>query len=288
MGDKMQIIDTIPYFNQNYHSSIEFLRKYYGEYPEIFKEYFAYHCKDTEERHQASLEKYPGVLSDIDLVYKYIVPIIRETDEHYKNNYQVSFPVDINLIVGGFGSNAYTYRQIIPNITFALEKLSPVPDHLRTIVAHEFGHAAHNIISNDTGIDWTNVDWNSPLTWLYQEGAATHFSRQTAKGINESVYFSFDDEGEEWLQFFGKNKEKIISDFARDVTNLTPFAVFKEWFSISGGSKFGYNRLGYLIGDQFFQNLIKINGELGAITAWKDSCFKENVVSWLLNTTQKV
>jgi hypothetical protein len=284
----MQIIDTIPYFKQNYHSSIEFLRNYYGEYPEIFKEYFAYHCKDIEERHLASLEKYPGVLSDIDLVYKNIVPIIRETAEHYKNNYQVSFPVDINLIVGGFGSNAYTYRQIIPNITFALEKLSPVPDHLRTIVAHEFGHAAHNIISNDAGIDWKNVDWNSPLTWLYQEGAATHFSRQTAKGINESVYFSFDDEGEKWLQFFGENQEKIISEFAKDVTTETPFAVFKEWFSITGGSKFGYNRLGYLIGDQFFQNLLKINGEHGAITAWKDTCFKENVVSWLLNTTQKV
>jgi hypothetical protein len=280
----MQIIDTIPYFKQTYHSSIVFLRKYYGEYPEIFKEYFTYHCKDTEERHHASLEKYPDVLSDIDLVYKEIIHIIHETAEHYKSNYQVSFPVDINLIVGGFGSNAYTYRQIIPNITFALEKLSPVPDHLRTIVAHEFGHAAHNIISNNAGIDWKNVDWNSPLTWLYQEGAATHFSRQTAKGINESVYFSFDDEGEEWLQFFSKNQEKIISNFARDVTTETPIAVFKEWFSITGGTKFGYNRLGYLIGDQFFQNLIKINGELGAITAWKDPCFKEYVVNWLLNT----
>jgi hypothetical protein len=284
----MQIIDTIPYFKQNYHSSIEFLRNYYGEYPEIFKEYFAYHCKDTEERHQASLEKYSGVLSDIDRVYKNIVRIIHETSEHYESNYQVLFPIDINLIVGGFGSNAYTYRQIIPNITFALEKLSPVPDHLRTIVAHEFGHAAHNIISNDAGIDWSNVDWNSPLTWLYQEGAATHFSRQTAKGINESVYFSFDDEGEEWLRFFSKNQEKVISEFAKDVTTETPLTVFKEWFSITGGSKFGYNRLGYLIGDQFFQNQLKNNGEHGAITAWKDPCFKENVVSWLLNTTQKV
>ncbi|ANX11539.1 hypothetical protein ABE41_005925 [Fictibacillus arsenicus] len=280
----MQIIDTIPYFKQNYHSSIEFLRNYYGEYPEIFKEYFAYHCKDTEERHLASLEKYPGVLSDIDLVYKNIVPIIHGTAEHYKNNYQVSFPADINLIVGGFGSNAYTYRQIIPNITFALEKLSPVQDHLKTIVAHEFGHAAHNIISNNAGIDWKNVDWNSPLTWLYQEGAATHFSRQTAKGIKESVYFSFDDEGEKWLQFFSKNQEKIISDFARDVTTETPIAVFKEWFSITGGAKFGYNRLGYLIGDQFFQELIKRNGELVAIVAWKDTSYKENVINWLLNT----
>lgn len=283
----MQIIDTIKYFKQNYHSSIKFLRNYYEEYPDIFNEYFAYHCKDTEERHQASLEKYPGVQSDISRVYKNIVPIIHETAEHYNNNYKVSFPVHINLIVGGFGSNAYTYRQIIPNITFALEKLSPVPDHLRTIVAHEFGHAAHNIISNDAGIDWTNVDWNSPLTWLYQEGAATHFSRQIAKGINESVYFSFDDEGEEWLRFFSENQEKVISEFAKDVTTETPFAVFKEWFSITGGSKFGYNRLGYLIGDQFFQELIKGNGELEAIVAWKYTDFKENVTNWLLRT-QKV
>lgn len=283
----MQIIDTIPYFKQNYYSSIEFLRKYYKKYPEIFKEYFAYHCKDTEERHQASLGKYPGLLFRIDHVYKNIMPIILETAENYYINYKVSFPVDVNLIVGGFGSNAYTYRQIIPNITFALEKLSPVPDHLRTIVAHEFGHAAHNIISNDIGIDWSNVDWNSPLTWLYQEGAATHLSRQTAKGINKSVYFSFDDEGEEWLQYFSGNQEKIISEFAKDVTTETPFAVFKEWFSINGGLKFGYNRLGYLIGDQFFQELIRKNGELEAIVAWKYTDFKENVTNWLLRT-QKV
>jgi hypothetical protein len=283
----MQIIDTIPYFKQNYHSSIEFLRHYYEKYPQIFKEYFAYHCKDTEERHQASLGKYPNVLFRVDRVYENIVPIIHETTEQFESNYQVSYPVDVNLIVGGFGSNAYTYRQIIPNITFALEKLSPDRDHLRAIVAHEFGHAAHNIISNDSGIDWSNVDWNSPLTWLYQEGTATHFSRQTAKGINESVYFSFDDEGEEWLQFFSGNQEKIIFDFAKDVATETPFSVFKEWFSITGGSKFGYNRLGYLIGDQFFQELIKRNGELEAIIAWKYTDFKENVTNWLLRK-QKV
>jgi hypothetical protein len=194
--------------------------------------------------------------------------------------YEVDFPVDVNLIVGGFGSNAFTYRQIIPNVTFALEKLSPVPDHLKAITAHEFGHAAHNIISNDAGMEWSKVDWNSPLTWLYQEGAATHFSRQTAKGMNESIYFSFDDEGEKWLQFFYKNEDKIISAFAVDVTTETPFVVFKEWFSINGGLKFGYSRLGYLIGDRFFQELIKRRGERGAIIAWKDADFKESLVSF--------
>jgi hypothetical protein len=79
----MQIIDTIPYFQKNYHSSMDFLRMYYSEYPDIFKEYFAYHCKDTDDRHKASLEKYPFVLSEISLVHKNILPIIHGMSDKY-------------------------------------------------------------------------------------------------------------------------------------------------------------------------------------------------------------
>jgi hypothetical protein len=266
----LKIIDTIPFFMDNYQPSLRILRNYYNKYPEIFKEYFAYHCKDNDERHNNSISRYPEYLSSIKLVHKNIVPIIKEIINEYFRIYQVSFPIEVNLIVGGFGSNAYTYRQIIPNITFALEKLSPEHEHLKTIVAHEFGHATHNIISNDAAIDWKKIQWNNPLTWLIQEGAAIHFSRRTVPNLHPSVYFSFNDEGHEWLTFSESNKQEIKMEFAKDYANETPQSLFREWFSINGGERFGYSRLGYFLGDMFFQNLILKKGEQNAIISWKD------------------
>ncbi|KQL34368.1 hypothetical protein [Psychrobacillus sp. FJAT-21963] len=277
----MRIIDTVPYFLYNYNSSIDFLRTYYSVYPDVFKEYFTYHCKDTEERHMESLKKYPEYIERIKEVHHNILPIIEETEEEYFKLFQISFPIDVNLIVGGFGSNAYTHRQFIPDITFSLEKLSPKTEHLRTIVAHEFGHAAQNIMSEEAGIDWTEVQWKSPLTWLNQEGAATHFSRRTAINLNSSIYFSYNDEGEDWLSFSTKNRKEIKRAFSEDYSNLTDELLFKKWFSINGENRFGYSRLGYFVGDMFFQHQIENLGEINAVIAWKEKGFEESVKQWL-------
>jgi hypothetical protein len=260
---------------------LTFLRSYYNEYPEIFKEYFAYHCKDTVERHNNSISKYPQTISTIKHVYENIVPIIKEVTDEYSRIYHITYPLEVNLIVGGFGSNAYTHRQIIPNITFALEKLSPEYDHLRTIVAHEFGHATHNIISNEARTDWKQVSWNSPLTWLYQEGAATHFSRRTAPNLHSSIYFSYNEEGYDWLKFCESNKQEIRMAFVRDLLIENPQSLFREWFSINGGNRFGYSRLAYFIGDMLFQHLIQIKGEIDAIILWKEEGFEEEIKRWL-------
>ncbi|MFD1738739.1 hypothetical protein ACFSCX_19670 [Bacillus salitolerans] len=280
----MNIIDTIPYFMEQYKPSISFLREYYNEYPTIFKEYFTYHCKDTEERHLQSLAKYPDSLETINQVYENIIPIIHEIEEKYIQIYQITFPVEVNLIVGGYGSNAYTYRQIIPNITFALEKLSPTPNHLRSIVAHEFGHATHNILSDKAGTDWQKILWMNPLVWLNQEGAATHFSRRIVNNLPASMYFSFNDEGDQWLSFAEKNKDEIKELFAKDFMSKTPVDLFKEWFSINGGKLFGHSRLAYFICDLFFQDQVKKLGERGAITAWKEEDFVDQVKQWLLQS----
>lgn len=278
----MQIIDTVPFFMENYQPSVAFLKSYYQEYPEIFKEYFAYHCKDTDERHQQSLAKYPEYFSLVEQVHQNIVPVMEEITAEYFKRYGISFPIDVNLIVGGFGSNAYTYRQIIPNITFSLERLSPNPDHLRTIVAHEFGHATHNIMSNQAGVDWKNVKWTSPLTWLNQEGAAIHFSRQTAENLHPSLYFSFNDEGHDWLDFAIQNAKGIKKAFAKDYETLPPEQLFREWFSIYGGKRFGHSRLAYFIGDLFFQSQIKHLGEMEAVMAWGNQEFEKLTEHWLL------
>ncbi|WP_064092174.1 hypothetical protein [Rossellomorea aquimaris] len=277
----MKIIDTIPFFLKNYQPSLEHLKNYYNEYPEVFNEYFAYHCKNTDERLNQAVSKYPEVLSNIKEVHQNIIPIIKEITEEYYKRYKVSFPIEVNLIIGGFGSNAYTHRQIIPNITFALEKLSPEPDHLKTIVAHEFGHAAHNILSDESGIQWENIKWTSPLTWLNQEGAAIHFSRGNVAHLHPSIYFHFNEEGYEWLTFANSNKNAIKWEFAQDYRAETPQSIFREWFSIHGGKKFGFSRLGYFLGDIFFQNQIMTLGEMKAIIAWKEKDFEEQVENWL-------
>jgi hypothetical protein len=277
----MKFIDTIPFFIRNYQPNISFLRTYYNEYPDIFEEYFAYHCKDTEERLNQAVSKYPQTLPLIKQVYENIIPIIEEVVEEYNRIYEVSFPIEVNFIVGGFGSNAFTYRQIIPNITFSLERLSPEPDHLRTIVAHEFGHATHNILSDNAGMDWSKVNWNSPLTWLNQEGAATHFSKRTVPDLNPSVYFQFNNEGDEWLAFALSNQQDIKKKFRKDYDTETPQVLFREWFSINGGKKLGHSRLGYFLADLFFQDQIKRVGESKAIIAWKDTDYEKQAINWL-------
>ncbi|MFJ8066032.1 hypothetical protein ACIQYS_15500 [Psychrobacillus sp. NPDC096426] len=277
----MKIIDTVPRFLHNYEPTISFLRNYFAEYPTIFAHYFPLHCKDTDERHTESLKKYPQQFSSIQQVHENIVTVIEEIRAEYEKLYEITFPIDINLIVGGFGSNAFTNHQIIPDITFALERLSPKLDHLRVIVAHEFGHAAQNIISDRAGMAWPTVPWTSLLLGLYREGVATHFSRQTVPNVHPFIYFSYNDEGHEWLIFAKQNAETIKKAFADDYEVLTREALFHEWFSINGGKKFGYTRLAYFIGDMFFQFQVKEMGEMEAIIAWKNEDFENQVKQWL-------
>ena len=278
----MKIIDTVPFFLNNYVPSLSFLRSYYEEYPEIFKEYFTRHCKDTEERHNQSLEKYPNSFLDIKQVHENITPIIQEVVHEYEQLYDVSFPIKVNLIVGGYGSNAYTYHQIIPNITFALEKLSPDLNHLRVIVAHEFGHAAQNILTDRAGMDWTTAQWTHPFNWLYREGIATYLSERIVPHLKKSIYFSYDDEGEEWLYFAQRHVKEIKKAFIEDYRKMSGNELFRNWFSISGVNVFGYSRFGYFLGELFVQEEKEKHGELETIIASVKPDYLNTVEHWLL------
>ncbi|MFE8700084.1 hypothetical protein ACFYKX_05530 [Cytobacillus sp. FJAT-54145] len=99
----MKIIDTVPFFIHHFEPSVRFLRNYYNEYPDIFKEYFSFHCKDTDERLEESLVKYPELFSTLKEVHDKIKPIILEVAEQYTKIYQIHFPIEINLIVGASG-----------------------------------------------------------------------------------------------------------------------------------------------------------------------------------------
>lgn len=273
-------MDTFSVFPKE--PNVEKLRAYHQKFPEIFRTYFLYHCQDTDERLNNAIEKYTADWESIKKVHQSIGDLIEEAIVTYETKYRLEFPVTVNLIIGAYGSNAYTHREIIPDITFAMERLSFEEDPLRVIIAHEFGHAAHNIISQEHQMNWKNVQWNHPYVTLLQEGAATHFSKKIVPNLNESIYFSYDHTGDEWLKFAKEHKEDIISSFAIDIKREKEnVQIYKEWFSINGGSKFGFSRFGYFIADCFFQDSLHKIGELDTLLLWKNEGFFSNVEEWL-------
>ena len=276
----MKIYNTVPYFLENFYTNKQFLQNYHEKFSPHLKEYFLYHCKNADEKMKTAMEKYPNAIEEIKECNLKIESFIRQIVEAYELKYKVKFTNNVHIIVGCYGSNAFTHRQIIPDVTFCLEKLSPEDNHLKVIIAHEFGHVLHNILTERAGIDWSKLQWNHPYTWLLQEGCATYFSKQVAVA-NESVYFAYDDRGEEWLRFAQNNTEEIITSFLKDFKTDSQ-NVFKEWFSINGGTRFGHTRLGYYIGFVAINRLILKHGELKAITFWKEPNFIEEMEQVLM------
>lgn len=276
----MKIIDTFSSFPDN--PTIESLREYYEAYPEIFGPYFLHHCKDTDARLQQAIDKYADDWHSIKKVHQTIKDLLEDIHSIYQTKYKIKFPISINLIIGAYGSNAYAEREIIPDITLAMERLTSEENPLRVIIAHEFGHVAHLLISERYQMDWQAMQWEHPYIWLLQEGAATHFSKQMVPQLRESVYFSYDNYGEDWLAFAKEHHQDIIRCFSNDINSgKTTVEIYKEWFSIRGGSTYGITRLAYYIADCFFQDLIVQNGELASLLLWKDDGIFQTVEEWL-------
>ncbi|HLR36647.1 MAG TPA: hypothetical protein VK084_01270, partial [Chitinophagaceae bacterium] len=213
----MKVMDTFSAFPEK--RNLERLREYYEKYPEIFNTYFLHHCQDTDERLNKALERYNDDWKSIIKVHQSIKILLKDITNSYQIKYQLQFPNNVNLIIGAYGSNAYTHREIIPDITFAMERLSFKEEPLSVIIAHELGHAAHGIISENYQMDWKNIQWDHPYIWLLQEGAATHFSKQIVPNLKESIYFSYDLNGDGWLTFAKEHKQEIISNFANDLNS---------------------------------------------------------------------
>jgi len=275
-GSGLRIHNTVPYFLENYTPSLEFLLRYHEKFSDHFIEYFLYHCKNPEEKIAAAIRKYPCQLSAIQESSGKIENLIHQVTLDYKQQFNVYFNRDVHIIVGVYGSNAYTHRQVIPEVTFCLEQLSPKEDHLKVIIAHEFGHALHNILTDQEGMDWSRIQWFHPFTILLQEGCATYFSEKIVTA-EKPAYFSFDDKGAEWLDFAVANQATIIARFLEDTKRQTRSEIFHEWFSINGGSTFGYTRLGYFIGYRMVRFLIDKFSEEQAVVLWKESSFYKEV-----------
>ncbi|MFD1412506.1 DUF5700 domain-containing putative Zn-dependent protease [Oceanobacillus jeddahense] len=277
----MKIYNTVPYFLEHYRPSVEYLNHYHERFESHFKEYFLYHCKNTDEKIKNAIKKYPYQMDEIRESSAKMENLIQQVVMAYSQKYKVEFTEDVHIIVGVYGSNAFTHRQINPEVTFCLEKLSSDEKHLNVIIAHEFGHSLHNRLSNQEGMDWSKLQWLHPYTTLLQEGCATYFSEQVT-AAEKAVYFSYDDNGEEWLDFAEENRSEIITAFLEDVKKCTQHEIFQEWFSINGGSHFGYTRLAYIIGYTVIQSLIEKYQEKKAVTIWKEPGFHEEIEKVLI------
>lgn len=121
-------------------------------------------------------------------------------------------------------------------------------------------------------MDWEKLDWGHPYTWLLQEGCATYFSKQIVEA-DEAVYFSYNEDGEKWLQFVKDNKQAVLSAFIQDMEKGSDAEIFHEWFSINGGRRFGYTRLAYFIGYAVFENFVRKHGDVKAAILWNKADF---------------
>ncbi|MBG0961986.1 aminopeptidase [Bacillus sp. SRB1LM] len=278
------INNTIPSFLKLWESTdieLAVLNQYFTSHPEIYEEYFKYHCPNTNERLSNAIKQYPAKIEDIRIITKTLPIIIQEITNEYRNKYHFDVNMKFHIFVGGFGSNAFVEREIIGDIFFAAEKLSPDSNHLRVIVAHEIGHIYHNVMLQNDGMDWEKAEWADAAVNLYREGVATYFSKQIMKGLDESVYYSYDNDGERCLQYYIENEEQIKKRFWEDYIEGWTFEKEKEWFRLSGGQYFGYNRLGYFLGTAFVECVAQTLGESEGFTFWNRHNLKRGVMDWL-------
>ncbi len=62
----------------------------------------------------------------------------------------------------------------------------------------EIGHIYHNVMLQNNGMDWEKAGVR-PMRQLIciVKVLHTYVSKQIVKGLNESVYYSYDDDGEQ-------------------------------------------------------------------------------------------
>lgn len=106
----MKIYNTVPYFLENYLPSIQYLNQYHERFLQQFNEYFLYHCKDADKKVENAIRKYPSKMSEIKESSEKIESIIQQNGLNYKKRYNIELTKDVHIIVGVYGSNAFTHR----------------------------------------------------------------------------------------------------------------------------------------------------------------------------------
>ena len=269
----MTIYDYATPFLNRYEPTESYYEQCFNQNKEVYDYYYAGHCRDKELKMKKALVEHPKKLEQMQWVAANIPPLVKEVTTKYERVFPVKFTQDVFIFVGLGGSNAYTYRSMDPQIAFCVEKLEAEEGALQVIIAHEYGHALHHKLTTYSGIEASAIDWYSPYTWLLQEGMATYLSMQVVD-VPRDVYFAYTRD-EEWLTFCGENQSQIIAAFLQDLTENSTTELFKEWFSINGGTTFGPTRLAYYIGFKIVESFVNEIGIEETMILWGRQDFKE-------------
>lgn len=94
-------------------------------------------------------------------------------------------------------------------------------------------------------------------------------------------YFKFRSNGDSSLQYYKEIEENIKKRFLQDYVEGWTVEKEKEWFRLSGGTYFGYNRLGYFLGKSYIEYMVRTFGETEALTFWGKNNLRSSVMEWL-------
>lgn len=251
----MKVNNTLVDFFQFQKSGTSFdPNEYHRMNPDIFKTYFSGYCKKTDEKLFTAKERYFNDYSRIEKINEILPEVIEKVATKGESYFGFSLDVSIHIFVGLYASNAFVDHRA--EIYLAVEKLPLDSELLEIIIAHEMVHSYHYHILGRGGIEWKAIDWLDARNSVYLEGVATYFSQKLVQGHPQSVYYSYDRSGEEWLTFCNNNYSKIASAFLADAEGHSN-NMEREWLRLSGGEHFGYNRLGYFLGTLFVSDLCK-------------------------------
>ncbi|KOP80125.1 hypothetical protein AMS59_01560 [Lysinibacillus sp. FJAT-14745] len=115
----MFIHDTVTDFTDNYLPTIDYLKKYYEKHASHFEEYFRFHCHNVDEKMKMAIQKHKEKISALIQIKDKMPKLISDIARNYEQMYEITFTKDVHLIVGLYGSNAFTYQQIIQKLHFA-------------------------------------------------------------------------------------------------------------------------------------------------------------------------
>ncbi|MEK4424889.1 hypothetical protein [Solibacillus sp. FSL K6-1523] len=275
----MKIIDYVTPFLEKYEATSDYYEAYFQKYPEAFDFYFRFHCKNKGEKLCIALQQHSNKLDELNFVKDRILTHLSAITTIYENMFDITFTEAVHIFVGLGGSNAYTTHSMNPEVAFCVERIPSLDSGIRTLIAHEFGHAVHHIVTLQNGVEIGQIDWSSPYTWLIQEGMATYLSTQVVEAKMD-IYFVFERD-KAWLDYAQTNKAKIIAAFQHDLEQLSTQEIFIEWFSINGGERFGYTRLAYYIGYEVVRIVVDHIGTDDTILLWLQPNFKERITSLL-------
>lgn len=247
-------------------------------YTELFKTYFNGYCKKTPKKITSATERYADDASNLKKVTALLPDIIKKFATTAASYFVFSIDITAHIFVGLYAPNAFVDHRA--DIYFAVEKLLPDPDLLEVIVTHEFIHSYHYHLLGRAGIDWEAIDWSDVRNSMYLEGVATYLSQKLVPGHTQSVYFSYNLGGEDWLSFCQRHQPQIGAAFLADLAKQ-PQAMEKGWFRLSGGQRFGYSRVGYFLGTAFVAGLCKELPVAEVLTLLADNRVSEKADDWL-------